>query len=139
MRNPCEEHFDVRANDYCPICLVNENESLRNQIDELKKYDNAVYASIDRISKADDVIRATEFAQLNNLYMKTFHRLEECEDNLKSMVEQYCRYNEDEHIFGHDFMSAGECAFEYLVANGFAEYAENGVDIRMPKHPVVIK
>ena len=131
MRNPCEEHLDVRANDYCPICLIKENESLRNRIDELEKNDGAFYASIERISKADDVIRAAEFAQLNNLYIKTFHLLEECEDNLKSMVEQYCRYNQEENRFGHDFMSAGECTFEYLVARGLAEYTENGVDIRL--------
>jgi len=63
------------------------------------------------------------------------HVISECEDNLKSMVEQYCRHNEYENVFGHDFMSAGECTFEYLVARGIAEYTENGVDIRMPKSP----
>jgi len=64
--------------------------------------------------------------------------LAECEDNLKSMVEQYCRngyFNENDDMsrnkYSHDFMSAGECTFEYLVARGLAEYLENGVDIRL--------
>ena len=67
-------------------------------------------------------------------------RLAECEDNLKSMVEQYCRngyFNENDDMsrnkYSHDFMSAGECTFEYLVARGLAEYLENGVDIRLIK------
>ena len=65
-------------------------------------------------------------------------RLAECEDNLKSMVEQYCRghFNSNdasENQYCHEFMSAGECTFEYLVKYGFAEYLENGVDIRL-KH-----
>ena len=128
----CESQNAVRE----MMNLRSENERLK---EEIKKSDNAIYASIDRISRADDVIRAAEFAQLNNLYIKTFHLLEECEENLKSMVEQYCRYNEDKNVFGHDFMSAGECTFEYLVARDLAEYTENGVDIRMPKSPEVRK
>ena len=64
-------------------------------------------------------------------------RLAECEDNLKSMVEQYCRghnFNQNDpskYEYAHEFMSAGECTFEYLVKYGFAEYLENGVDIRL--------
>ena len=125
MNNPCEEHFSVKADGYCPICLIKENEKLREE--------NKLIASYERIQKADDVIRAAEFAQLNNLYIKTFHMLDECEENLIEMVEQYCRNNSEENEFRHDFMSAGECTFEYLVKRGLAEYTENGVDIRIKR------
>lgn len=51
-------------------------------------------------------------------------RLADCESALKSMVEQYCY---DGEILGklyycHDFMSAGENAFWYLVKYDLAEY-----------------
>ena len=64
-------------------------------------------------------------------------RLADCEDNLKSMVEQYCRGHNfsqndpSKYEYAHEFMSAGECTFEYLVKHGLAEWAENGVDIRL--------
>jgi hypothetical protein len=31
MRNPCETHFDVNANDYCPICLIQEFDKLKEE------------------------------------------------------------------------------------------------------------
>lgn len=57
-----------------------------------------------------------------------------CESALISMVKQYCyrpKYQEDgkPEVYSHDFISAGEEAFRYLVENGLAEYTENGVDI----------
>ena len=36
MRNPCEEHFGVKANDYCIICLIEENERLRKEVEGAK-------------------------------------------------------------------------------------------------------
>ena len=84
----------------------------------------------------EDFLPSLEAAQEELAELRA--RLAECEDNLKSMVEQYCRngycYSERGvpiNKFSHDFMSAGECTFEYLVARGLAEYLENGVDIRL--------
>jgi hypothetical protein len=37
MKNPCEEHFDVKADGYCPICLIKENELLREGFISLAK------------------------------------------------------------------------------------------------------
>lgn len=82
--------------------------------------------------------RLLEVAGLELLELR--ERLAECEDNLKSMVEQYCGngYCHSEHgvpinKYSHDFMSAGEYTFEYLVKYGLAEWTVNGVDIRL-KH-----
>jgi len=70
-------------------------------------------------------------AELEAETVSLHHVISECEDYLKSMVEQYCRHSSGENRYCHDFMSAGECTFEYLVARGLAEYTENGVDIRL--------
>jgi len=90
----------------------------------LLKAENERLVKVYQLAVAETVNAAQEIISLN-------HVISECEDNLKSMVEQYCRYNQEENRFGHDFMSAGECTFEYLVARGLAEYTENGVDIRL--------
>ena len=80
---------------------------------------------------------AKELEDLRKEIVSLHHVLSECEDNLKSMVEQYCRghnFNQNDsskYEYAHEFMSAGECTFEYLVARGLAEYLENGVDIRL--------
>jgi len=73
----------------------------------------------------------TRIAELEAETVSLHHVISECEDYLKSMVEQYCRHSSGENRYCHDFMSAGECTFEYLVARGLAEYTENGVDIRL--------
>jgi len=81
----------------------------------------------------------TRIAELEAETLSLHHVISECEDNLKSMVEQYCRghnFNQNDpskYEYAHEFMSAGECTFEYLVARGLAEYTENGVDIRLVK------
>jgi hypothetical protein len=65
-------------------------------------------------------------------------QLKRCESALASMVNQYCRiYDSGKGEYSHDFMSAGEEAFEYLVNKGLAEYCGNGVDIRFVKAPEV--
>ena len=58
-------------------------------------------------------------------------RLSECESALKSMVQQYCYRPLDsktkepcEEVYQHDFMSAGEEAFRYLVENHLAEWTD---------------
>jgi hypothetical protein len=61
-------------------------------------------------------------------------RLHQCEEALIGMVEQYLREGElDEPAayYSHMFMSAGECAFEYLVKAGRAKWCENGFDITL--------
>lgn len=49
-------------------------------------------------------------------------RRKAAESALISMVQQYCRYYEDDDLYGHDFMSAGEEAFAYLIAHHLAYY-----------------
>ncbi len=66
--------------------------------------------------------------------MNLTNTLQACESALVGMVKQYCfrqKYQEDGNpeVYCHDFMSACEEAFRYLVENGLAEYTENGVDI----------
>jgi hypothetical protein len=60
-------------------------------------------------------------------------RLAEADENLLSMVNQYCaktvRPDGTPETYSHDFMSTGEAAFEYLVEKGLAKWCENGVDI----------
>ena len=99
----------------------------------LLKAENERLVKVYQLAVAETVNAAQEIISLN-------HVISECEDNLKSMVEQYCRngyFNENDDMsrnkYSHDFMSAGECTFEYLVARGLAEYLENGVDIRLIK------
>jgi hypothetical protein len=60
--------------------------------------------------------------------------LVECQELLVEMVNQYCRRDySDEPTYSHDFMSTGEAVFEYLVNHGLADWALNGVDIRLRK------
>lgn len=131
----CYEHLNSEKHILTILDAKSELFAIQEEIERLKAENNNIYNSHERILKADDVIRAAEFAQLNNLYIKTFRMLEECEENLVGMVEQYCRYNSDANRFGHDFMSAGESTFEYLVKHGLAEYTENGVDIKLIPQP----
>jgi hypothetical protein len=62
-------------------------------------------------------------------------QLEECEEALICMVEQYLRDDpsscsgDPDVCYTHVFMYAGETAFEYLVKNGLAKWDTNGVDI----------
>lgn len=63
-------------------------------------------------------------------------RLVACEASLVGMVQQYCGYRDDinpDATYHHDFMSAGENAFRYLLAHHIATLADNGVDIRFPE------
>ena len=63
-------------------------------------------------------------------------RLVACEASLVGMVQQYCGYRDDinpDATYHHDFMSAGENAFAYLLEHNLATLAENGVDIRFPE------
>ena len=71
--------------------------------------------------------------------MNLTNTLQACESALIAMVKQYCfrpNYEEDgkPEVYSHDFMSAGEEAFRYLVENGLAEYTENGMDIIFRDH-----
>jgi len=56
--------------------------------------------------------------------------LQACESALISMVQQYLYRPMDRHgeptdnIYQHDFMSAGEEAFRYLVERGLAEWTD---------------
>ena len=60
--------------------------------------------------------------------------LVECQELLVDMVNQYCRNHSDEPTtYSHDFMSTGEAVFDYLVNHGLADWAENGIDIRLKK------
>ncbi len=52
-------------------------------------------------------------------------RAKTCEDALISMVQQYCRYSDEEDKYSHDFMSASEEAFSYLVGNGLARWTDD--------------
>jgi len=66
--------------------------------------------------------------------MNLTNTLQTCESALIAMVKQYCfrpKHQEDgkPEVYCHDFMSAGEEAFRYLVENGLAEYVDNGMDI----------
>ena len=69
--------------------------------------------------------------------------LAEANDNLVSMVGQYCLNTVKKTgmpwTYSHSFMSAGEDAFAYLTRVGLAKWCENGVDIidlqRPPAHP----
>ena len=103
----------------------------------------ALKDAIGEIERLEKVYRmaVTETVNATQEIMSLKHVVSECEDNLKSMVEQYCRnapfIDGTPDTFSHDFMSAGECTFEYLVARGLAEYIENGVDIRFNKLDVV--
>lgn len=36
LRNPCEKHEDVEANDYCPICLVNQRDIYHRWVVDLR-------------------------------------------------------------------------------------------------------
>ena len=63
-------------------------------------------------------------------------RLAACEASLVGMVQQYCGYWDDinpDATYHHDFVSAGENAFAYLLEHNLATLAENGVDIRFPE------
>ena len=58
----------------------------------------------------------------------------ECQELLVEMVNQYCRNHSDEPTtYSHDFMSTGEAVFDYLVNHGLADWALNGIDIRLRK------
>jgi len=60
--------------------------------------------------------------------------LAECQEFLVEMVNQYCRnYSDEPTTYSHDFMSTGEAVFDYLVNHGLADWAENGIDIRLKK------
>jgi hypothetical protein len=65
-------------------------------------------------------------------------RTREVEDLLIDMVKQYCvntvKPDGTADTYSHDFMSAGEGAFEYLVTHGLAKYCDNGVDIYFPQN-----
>ena len=109
---------------------------LRNRITELEK---AKEEEIEVKSKLRKVISKLEeeYRVLNNIYIATFHSLDDCEDNLKSMVEQYCRttsVTNSDATFSHDYMGAGECTFEYLVKHGIANWCGNGIDIYFPNN-----
>jgi hypothetical protein len=54
-------------------------------------------------------------------------RITDCQECLVSMIEQYCAT--DDNSYSHDFMSAGESAFDYLLKYKLADYAPNGCDI----------
>jgi hypothetical protein len=66
-------------------------------------------------------------------------RIAEADGHLLDMVAQYTektvRKVGTPETYSHDFMSAGEGAFEYLVENGLAKLCENGVDIFDLKWP----
>lgn len=68
-----------------------------------------------------------------NQFVALKARLAEADENLLSMVNQYCaktvRPDGTPETYSHDFMSTGEAAFEYLVEKGLAKWCENGVDI----------
>ncbi len=46
---------------------------------------------------------------------------------LIKIIKQYVPHTKDS--YEHDFMNAGEEAFDYLVSQGLATYCENGYDI----------
>ena len=60
------------------------------------------------------------------------HHISMLQELLVEMVNQYCRNHSDEPTtYSHDFMSTGEAVFDYLVNHGLADWAENGIDIRL--------
>lgn len=78
-----------------------------------------------------------ERLRVENIRLK--ERLAFCEECLIAMVEQYCgdynglNYDDIPTRFTHDYMSAGEMTFSYLVKHGLAQLDENGVDIIFPE------
>ena len=55
--NPCEEHINVRADGFCPVCLVEERDRLRAEVMRLR----AVLAEYERRDSAmDDAYHALE-------------------------------------------------------------------------------
>jgi len=111
---------------------------LRTENEQLKEVNIALNED-NRITRVENEHLKQRIAELEAETLSLHHVISECEDNLKSMVEQYCRghnFNQNDpskYEYAHEFMSAGECTFEYLVARGLAEYTENGVDIRLVK------
>jgi hypothetical protein len=82
----------------------------------------------------------TEMGDSAELELDKLHSsLNEANENLLSMVNQYCcrtvRPDGMPMTYAHDFMSTGEAAFEYLVNCGLAKWCENGVDIYDLKFP----
>lgn len=106
-----------------------------NALDELlKNIDYSAFGYTAGLRIADDA--TAELAQLRA-------DLDEANENLLSMVNQYCcrtvRKDGTPLTYSHDFMSAGEQAFEYLVQHGLAKWCENGVDIYDLRFPSVHK
>lgn len=66
-------------------------------------------------------------------FLEISDQLDEANENLLSMVNQYCsrtvRPDGTPVCYSHFFMSTGEAAFEYLVDHGLAKWCENDVDI----------
>mgnify|MGYP001218863419 CR=1 FL=1 len=82
-----------------------------------------------RAAKEIDELRArAEAAEAGKAKLKI--RLHIAELALISMVQQYCYLPLDadgdpaEEVYRHDFMSAGEEAFEYLVEHGLAQWTD---------------
>lgn len=108
------------------------------------------WLSAENTKKADALFNANDLPimvdaskkQLTNLRSDleaAQSRLKDADENLLSMVNQYCANKFDEKgvpiRYSHDFMSTGEAAFEYLTDHGLAKWAENGVDIYDLKFP----
>ena len=102
----------------------------RKELADLRSEKSRLAQENIRLNNNEDFLDS-RIAELEAETVSLHHVISECEDYLKSMVEQYCRHSSGENRYCHDFMSAGECTFEYLVARGLAEYTENGVDIRL--------
>jgi hypothetical protein len=67
--NPCETHFNVRADGFCPVCLVEERDRLRTENEQLKEavhmaYEAAKGATREAIAQyVESQVKIVEFWQ----------------------------------------------------------------------------
>ena len=54
LQNPCEKHLNVKANDYCPICLLQRAEAAEAELKEKELTSICVYCGTKLISKSID-------------------------------------------------------------------------------------
>lgn len=86
-----------------------------------------------------DLMLANQAEKYEKQLARLRTELDEIREHLLSMINQYCcrtvKKTGMPDTYSHDFMSAGECAFEYLVSHGLAKWCKNGVDIYDLKFP----
>ena len=128
--------------------LVCQKHPLRTKIEELEKENDRLFRALDELSGKvvafagqlqawDFPVAASEMVNeilSGNVNAPDYYalqaenaRLKDCEHCLLLMVQQYC--SDGNGICSHDFMTAGEESFEYLVKNGLATWCSDGINI----------